>query len=217
MERVIGGISCQPVYGGPAYIFRNVVYDFVLYPVKFNQHPAGILIFHNTFVGRGSAGRWAAMWQNTRILNNLFIGGDGGPGVLWTGTPTPTTSVLDYNGWRMHPVSEPAPIWWRFASPRRSRGGSMSHEDTFETLDAFAAATGYESHGVVVDHGVFRRFAPPAGSSGPPEPDLRLREDSIAADRGTVLPNFNDGFAAGAPDLGAFEATAPPPQYGPRP
>lgn len=35
-------------------------------------------------------------------------------------------------------------------------------------------------------------------------------------DAGEVLPNFNDGFAGKAPDLGAFEVGRPPLQFGRR-
>lgn len=37
-----------------------------------------------------------------------------------------------------------------------------------------------------------------------------------AVDVGQVLPNINDGYAGKAPDLGAYEAGAVLPVYGPR-
>ncbi len=46
--------------------------------------------------------------------------------------------------------------------------------------------------------------------------DFRLRHGAAAIDRGAVIPNVNDGFAGGAPDLGALEAGQPMPVYGPR-
>ena len=46
---------------------------------------------------------------------------------------------------------------------------------------------------------------------------FRLKPGSAAVDRGIVLPNVNDGFAGGAPDLGALEVGAAAPHYGPRP
>jgi hypothetical protein len=47
--------------------------------------------------------------------------------------------------------------------------------------------------------------------------DLRLDPASRAVDAGVVLPNFNDGFAGQAPDLGCCELGQPLPHYGPRP
>jgi hypothetical protein len=46
--------------------------------------------------------------------------------------------------------------------------------------------------------------------------DLRLTPRNQAVDAGVVLPNVNDGFAGGAPDLGAYEQGRPLPHYGPR-
>jgi hypothetical protein len=47
--------------------------------------------------------------------------------------------------------------------------------------------------------------------------DFRLRPGSAAIDKGVVIPNVNDGFAGGAPDLGALEVGQAPQIYGPRP
>jgi hypothetical protein len=47
--------------------------------------------------------------------------------------------------------------------------------------------------------------------------DPRLASGSPAVARGVVLPNFSDGFAGRAPDLGCCEAGKPLPRYGPRP
>jgi len=46
--------------------------------------------------------------------------------------------------------------------------------------------------------------------------DLRLTPGAPAAARGVALPNFSDGFAGAAPDLGCCEGGAPLPRYGPR-
>jgi hypothetical protein len=46
--------------------------------------------------------------------------------------------------------------------------------------------------------------------------DLRLAVGSRAVDAGQVLAGFNDGFTGSAPDLGAYEAEAALPHYGPR-
>jgi hypothetical protein len=46
--------------------------------------------------------------------------------------------------------------------------------------------------------------------------DFRLKPDSVAVDRGTVLPNVTDGYSGKAPDLGALEVGQPAPHYGPR-
>lgn len=212
------GISAQPLYGGPGYVFRNVVYNSTRAPLKPNQYPAGLLIYHNTLIAHGSAGRMAPMWQNTRIINNLFLGTDGGAGVIWTGTPTPDTSVMDHNGWYFHTTNEKYPIWWKFPEPRKVwSGSSLATEAVYRDLRQFSEDTGYEKHGIEIDPAIFRSFTPPTGGLGtPPELDLRLTDGAAAVDAGTVLPNINDNHAGNAPDLGAYEQGQPQPHYGPR-
>lgn len=212
------GISAQPVYGGPAYVFRNVVFNSTRSPIKPNLQPAGLLIFNNTFLAHGSAGRFAQGWQNSRLHNNLFLGTDGGPGVLWTGTGTPATSRMDYNGWYFFKSAEPRPIWWRYVKETRVPTSSyLSLEGSFTNLSEFNQFTGFERHGVTMDPGVFQQAAVPTGTNAPlPTMDLRLRAGSRAVDAGLALPNFTDGFTGSAPDLGAFELGAKPPHYGPR-
>lgn len=207
------GISAQPVYGGPAYIWRNVIYNSTRSPLKPNQYAAGLLFVHNTCLAHGSAGRWAPIWQNTQILNNLFLGTDGGPGVIWTGTSTPGTSRLDYNGWHFFRSAEQSPIHWQSVGAEGERV-----ERLFPDLTQFAEATGNEEHGVVVDYEAFVKAQPPGGPGALlPELDLRLKPDSRAVDAGTALPNLNDGYVGRGPDLGAYELGQPVPPYGPRP
>jgi hypothetical protein len=90
------------------------------------------------------------------------------------------------------------------------------------TLEALRAATGQEAHGLAVDYGIFESLRPP----DPAKPhavyearelDFRLKPGGRAVDAGVVLPGVNDGYAGRAPDLGAYEAGAPLPHYGPRP
>ena len=212
------GLSAQPVYGGPAYVFRNVVFNTTRSPLKPNLQPSGLLVFNNTFLAHGSAGRLAAGWQNSQFHNNLFLGTDGGPGVLWTGTATPATSRLDYNGWHFFKSAEPRPIWWRYVTETRVPTSShLSLEGTFTNLAEFTQFTGFERHGVAVDPGVFQQAAVPTGTNAPlPSLDLRLRPGTRAVDTGLALPNFTDGFTGSAPDLGALELGEKPPHYGPR-
>jgi len=62
-------------------------------------------------------------------------------------------------------------------------------------LAELQAATGQEPHGLNVEPG----FA--SAASG----DYSLSPDSQLIDAGLVIPGINDGYAGGAPDVGAFE------------
>ena len=53
MTNVFQGISMQPIYGGPVYVFRNVMYNVAVETFKLHNSPSGCLIFHNTSVKYG--------------------------------------------------------------------------------------------------------------------------------------------------------------------
>ena len=48
---LLGAMSPQPIFGGPVYFIRNVVYNSVYGPLKIQADPSGILVYQNTYVG----------------------------------------------------------------------------------------------------------------------------------------------------------------------
>jgi hypothetical protein len=212
ITNVLCGLSCQPVYGGPAYLIRNVVYNFQLKPLKFHVWPTGVICFHNTLVGADPRGWGGGQWRNVITRNNLFVGGSQ---VGYSGSPIPisTTAVrvdLDYDGWYQ-------------ARPGRF---AILGTDFYPSIEAFTSQTGLEAHGLLLDIGVFEQAEePPLGSylgvgGFPPayaagSQDLRLRESAVCVDAGLVLENINDSFEGSAPDLGAYERGLLVPIYGP--
>ena len=213
------GLSAQPIFGGPAYYIRNVVYNTPV-ALKFSN-PAGVIVYHNTIVAEN---RTAQRVSNAHFRNNLFLGTDAPVGISVLGGPTAYSSY-DYNGYRPNRGVESQYSW---LGPR---GGARVDYDVnpkeaprFRTLAELAAATGQETHGVEIDYDVFESLRPPIppDSSKPGRPydavtlNFALRQGSKAVDAGVRLPNVNDGFAGKAPDLGAYEAGQPPPVYGPR-
>ena len=50
------GYSSQPIFGGPVYFFRNILYRVPAGGAfKMGAAPAGILIYHNTLIGEQTA------------------------------------------------------------------------------------------------------------------------------------------------------------------
>jgi len=209
-----GGISAQPVYGGPAYISRNFIINVKRYGVKLNQAAAGILIYHNTILMGGPRVLSGREWANVHLRNNLILGRDLKEGLIWTGTPLPELCSFDYNGWREMKNNR---WWWRFPEKRRSSGGSMSYEGVFPTLQKWSQATGYEGRGRVVDYDCFQSARMPDDQDSQLTPaDLQIRQASAAIDAGIALTNINDGYSGAQPDLGALEYGADLPTFGPR-
>jgi len=211
IRNALMGISTQPLFGGPGYIFRNVVYNTTRKPLKLHVEPAGLLILHNTLVGSGIAAGLSIGWTNSVFHNNLFIG-EGGEWVLAAGTPRPDLSRMDYNAYTFW---KPAIHW---VAPRRAAMGEAS----FRSLAEFSTAMGYgyARHSFVVTPAIFRSYTAPRGGDqpeGPLDADLRLKPGASAIDAGLPIPAFNDHPTGAAPDLGAYELAAPVPHYGPRP
>ena len=208
------GLSAQPIYGGPCYFIRNVLYNLTRATVfKLNVQPAGVLIYHNLTVNTGDIGSRGVAgitpgYSNSRIHNNLFLGLNGP--TLESGFFDPGISRFDYNGYTMVD-----PIAWvtfddRYRAQRR----------TYKTFADLAAATGVEQHAVLVEFSDLQNVPKPPGEAKTHTNlnfgDARLKPTSKAVDAGLVIPNINDGFAGKAPDLGPYEIGAPIPHYGPR-
>ena len=213
------GLSAQPVFGGPAYFIRNIVYNTPV-ALKF-PNPAGVVVYHNTFIAEN---RTAQRVSNAHFRNNLFLGTDAAVGISVLGGPT-AYSTYDYDGFRPNRGVDSQFTW---VGPRAGilvdYDRPQNEAQRFKTLAEFSAATGQESHGVELDYDIFTNLRPPVppDSSRPGAPydagalDFTLRPGSKAVDSGVRIPNVNDGFSGKAPDLGAVETGQQMPVYGPR-
>ena len=198
------GISVQPVYGGPIYIFRNALYNLDVEVFKMHNSPSGALFFHNTAVkaGRPLILSTREKVQNCVYRNNLFIGTEGR---AYDCDPPMLDCDFDYDGFG----GASGPIFLKWNNVRYS-----------SLADVKARAPVYK-HAVIVDPAtVFASgIRAPADSKQPLDPsrnDLRLKAGTAAIDAGEILPGMNDGFTGKAPGLGAYEFGVPLPHYGPR-
>ena len=227
-------LSVQPMFGGPVYFIRNVVYHA---PeggaVKFTASSSGIVVYHNTLVAPIKPMLLAA--SNVHYRNNLILGKSE---TLETFAVESNTnySSSDYNGFRPNDGAEFSFEWSTPPAAMRANflgepGIRSTQEQTqfeqkarerrrFKGLKEYAAATGQDSHSVIIDYDVFTKVTAPGPDPRtlykPADFDFSLRPGSAAADAGVRLPGVNDDFNGRAPDLGALELGHPLPQYGPR-
>jgi hypothetical protein len=228
-------LSVQPMFGGPVYFIRNIVYHA---PeggaVKFTASSSGIVVYHNTLIAPVKPMLLAA--SNVHYRNNLVLGKSETLETFAVETNT-NYSSSDYNGFRPNEGAEFSFEWSTPPFSMRSNfpgePGVRSVQDQarfeaqarqtrrFRTLKEYAEATGQDTHSVLVDYDVFQKVTPPG-----PDPrtlykqadfDFRLRPGSAAVDVGVRLTGINDDFTGSAPDLGALEIGKPEPHYGPRP
>jgi len=215
-----GGLSAQPVFGGPAYFIANILYNVPSgVAFKFSAKPAGLLVYHNTLVTEHVI---RDPHSNTHFRNNLLLGTDARNRAVATFANATAYSSYDYDGFRLNRASTDNYFYLSPADPSKleyepSKGAWRA----FPSLEAFRAATGQEAHGIEVDYDIFENVTAPNPTNRhavyhAEDFDFRLKSGSKAVDAGGRLPTVNDGFAGQAPDLGALESGRPMPVYGPR-
>ena len=190
---VLSGISLAPVYTGPVYAIRNLIYRTGVgnnsYPglsFKFNSgyDPSGpMYLFHNTADAAlpGSSGldiESPGTWKTIYARNNI-----------WSGTEFALSNAnpsqpLDFDHDDLYTTLANELVWWDGLPDRH-----------LNTLAEFRTATGQEMHGLNVVPG----FANAAGG------DYALDASSDLIDAGVVIPGINDDYVGAAPDIGAFE------------
>ncbi len=203
---VFQGISSQPVYGGPVYIFRNVLYNVGEETFKLHNSPSGVLLYHNTSVKRDMPLKLMTgeKVRNCVTRNNLFVGT--ASSYAYENTAPMADCDFDYDGFGGGPFG----LFLKW------------NEVRYKTFAEAKAKSPAERH--ATDLGPESPFA--SGLAPPTDPerlrdpatiDARLKAGSKAADVGLAIPGLNDGFAGSAPDLGAIEIGTDPPAYGPKP
>ncbi|MFI5377795.1 MAG: right-handed parallel beta-helix repeat-containing protein [Tepidisphaerales bacterium] len=201
------GISFQPIYGGPAYAFRNVVYNIRNEPLKLHNSPSGAVIFHNTFVKKGPPllVSTSAPVSNCWTRNNLFIGTTGRA----VNFDCPMIGCdFDYDGFGgFNPAPDEPFVKFnrRYASADEihRKGDVYGHLVLLDPAKVFRSGLRAPDDELAIHDGA--------------KLDFTLSRQGEAIDAGEVPSGLNDGFSGKAPDLGALESGAAAPHYGPRP
>ena len=195
-------ISFQPVYGGPAYAWRNVVLNTAHEQLKLHNETSGIVVLHNTFLSATHA--WTLYDSSTThhlwVQGNLFLGPSkpaDGRTVEYTGPLDDAT--IDGNGW--------------------FDDGRFDFDDAgdWSSFAEMQAAGVFEASGVLL---ATMPFA--SGLAAPKDYTVEIATDdasldpkSAAVDAAMALVNLGD--VVDAPDLGAQELGCEIPVYGVRP
>jgi hypothetical protein len=214
-----GGYSSQPVFGGPVYFMRNILYHVPTgVAFKFSAKPAGLFVYHNTIIGEQTV---RDPYSNVHFRNNLFLGRDTADRGIMTWANATDAFSSDYNGYRPNRGVRAQYTWLAPKPGERLYEPKPDDWRTFPSLADFRQATGQEAHGIEVDFDIFESLAPPDPGKRHAvyhamDLNFRLKPGSKAVEAGVPIPTVNDGFTGNAPDLGALEVGKPEPKYGPR-
>ncbi len=203
--------SFDPIYGGPAYVFRNVAVNLGRQPFKLNNTNTGFFIYNNTVVrtnGYGSGAGWGWVQFNNGALrawayrNNLLVWrGDGGLLAIESGGNTPID--FDHNGW-----FPDGSVWWS------NSGGSFATMSAARanvpvTTPLFGTSTKRHDGDVIVEADPFQQPVSLATTYLTRVTTLaspQVAPGSTARNAGVAIPGVTDGFDGAAPDLGALVA-----------
>jgi MYXO-CTERM domain-containing protein len=202
-------LSFQPIFGGPAYAFRNVILNVVdeqqkLHSLGSTEETVGALVLNNTFLSSKHALNLqtpaTAHWFS--LENNLYIGPTttlSGKTVDWSAPID--NGTIDWNGW--------------FPDGAFDFGSAGKYAN----FAAMKTAGKLEKNGTLLAGSIFASgLAAPADYKPKLSPvDATLAAASPAIDKGVSLGDITGGYKGAAPDLGALELGCPLPIYGVRP
>jgi hypothetical protein len=214
-------VSFDPLYSGPAFVFRNVAINVGRSPYKLNNRNSGIFLYNNTVVrtnGYGSGAGWGWNQSNNGALttwgyrNNILIyRGRGNLMAMESQGQDPID--FDHNAW--YPDKA---VWWS-TSGGSFPGIAAAYARLPATRGVFSASTRRHEGYVLAEPNPFveeielgedyltqltRTYVP------------RLAEGSAPRAHGVAIPGITDGFTGAAPDMGALLTGLPVPVWGDR-
>jgi hypothetical protein len=189
------GISVAPVFGGPAYVFRNVFMNMENSTFKMNRSPAGLYMVHNTGVKSDNGLSSPIGWQNTFIKNNA---------ILATrycleefGLVNGSNDDYDYNAYYSTRNGTGGGPWFKWNNLR------------FNNVPALQSGTTIETNGIAIDPADFESLSMPINYNTEiitTNVDLNPVNNAALINAGLALNNINLPFVIdGNPDIGAIE------------
>ncbi|PCJ60877.1 MAG: hypothetical protein COA79_07400 [Planctomycetota bacterium] len=201
------GISCQMVWKGPAYVFKNVMYNVYRGPYKIKPERAGnsgLFIFNNTSIKAGRAYlNYSTEVDGLTFLNNLFVGfnskslvsmGQHGSGIK--------NLNMDYNAWSYDGSFSISRFGggktfqdWKTKNSQGNHDVLLAGQKIFDKLVLDFDKTDFQTW----------RY---------PYQDFSLDKSSKAIDAAKVMPGVTSDYKGKGPDIGAWERGEEVPVYG---
>jgi VCBS repeat-containing protein len=207
ISNVSNGVSFQPVWGGPAYAYQNVIFNSANGPYKLKpevDNTSGIFILNNTSIVGGNGANWSNTSGLTSLLtvkNNLFIAeGD----YVYTLSNQAQHRMVDFsnNAWS-------SDGYFNLGSKIDVRSFAQWAASTYGKNDVLLDGQKiFSSLDPKLETDEFNVYRTAQGA------DFSLDAQSRAIDAGVIIKNVNDGYNGGAPDIGAWESGAGKVQYG---
>ena len=214
-------VSFDPIYGGPAFVFRNIAINIGRSPYKLNNKNTGHFLYNNTLVrtnGYRSGAAWGWNQSNNGPLtawgyrNNILIyHGTGNLMAMESGGQDPID--FTHNAW--YPDKA---VWWT-----RS-GGSFSSMAAARsrlppTKGVFSESTRRHQGCVITEPNPFVENVRLGDSYLTLITHMHvpiLSGGAAPRGKGVAIPGITDGFSGDAPDMGALISGLAVPTWGDR-
>lgn len=198
------GISLAPVYGGPAYVFRNELVNIENSGFKMNRAPSGLFLVNNTIVKSDNGLSSTPGWQNTVVKNNAIFATR--YCIEEYGLVAGSTDDWDYNGYRSTRPGTISGPWFKWSNVRYINVFDLQ---VGSSIEANGRSIGTNDVGNLTIPQTY------TAEIFPTSMDLNPTSNSQMIDAGIPIPNIDGPFVIdGTPDIGALEAGMPLPEYG---
>jgi len=198
------GVSVAPVYGGPVYIFRNILFNSEISAFKMNRGPSGIVAVHNTSVSENNVFESPDGWQNTYFRNNVFLASRYCFEMF--GLVEESIDDWDYGAYYSTRGGEAGTEWFKWNNIRYRQVAELQASGILQANSIEVAFSDFENAALPdifpVEYDASERdFSPVANSA--------------VLDNGDQITHLNKEFVFdGMPDRGAYEFGEEKPQYG---
>jgi len=198
------GISLAPVFGGPAYVFRNIIINNENSAIKMNRSPSGLFIVNNSMAKSVNGLSSPSGWQNTILKNNALLS----TRYCFEEFALVSESIddWDYNAYYTTRAGTGGEPWYKWDGVR------------YDDLSDLQNNTLIESDGISITPGDFTSLAVPVDYNNEVlslDIDCTPMANSDLIDSGLSIENINDhDVTDGMPDIGAVERNADPVVYG---
>ncbi|MEE9439756.1 MAG: hypothetical protein V3V14_12195 [Saprospiraceae bacterium] len=198
------GVSLAPIFGGPAYVFRNEFYNLEQSTFKMNRSPAGLYIVHNTSVNVGDGVSSTVGWQNTVFKNNVVVSGN--YCIQEYGLVANSNDDWNNNAYMSNRAGTSTEPWFKWDAIKYDNVSDLQSGTSIESSGQSVALSDFENVFIptTYDTEVIANV-----------PDVSPTLGSMLIDNGAILNDINTVFVDnGTPDIGALEFGTALPYYG---
>ena len=198
------GVSLAPVYGGPAYIFRNEFYNLESSTFKMNRSPAGLIIVNNTSSKEDRGTTSDSGWQNTIFYNNAILSSH--YCFEEFGLVSGSNDDWNYNGYKSNRSGTSGQPWFKWDNIQYSNVASLNSSGILGLNSIDIELNDFVNASIPASYGT---------EALPQNVDVTPAIVSDLINAGTTMDNMHLPFVTdGQPDIGAYEAGKAIPDFG---